>query len=80
MLPETSVARYSSVVTLRLLAHGQVYPLAQAAPDFVILKTAVRIPPGSATIVVDVDGDERRWDVTLLGSDGTSEIVRTRSA
>lgn len=80
MLPETSVERYSSVVTMRLLSHGQVYPLAQAGPDFVMLKTAACIPPGPATICVDVDGDERRWDVILLESDGASETIRTRAA
>jgi hypothetical protein len=64
----------------RLLAHGQVYPLSQAGPDFVILKTPAQIPPGRATVIVDVDGDERRWEVLLNESTAAMEVIRTDPA
>jgi hypothetical protein len=73
----TSAGRYSAVVKLTLLAGGQVYPLAQVGPEFVILKTAAIIPPGPATVVTVVDGDERRSDVMVLESSEPSDIIRT---
>ena len=63
---------------MRLVARGQEYPLAQAAPDFVILKTPAAVPAGPATIVMVVDGQERRWDVILPESSGPAERIRTQ--
>jgi hypothetical protein len=77
MAQNTSIGRYSAVVKLTLLAGGQVYPLAQVGPEKVILKTAARIPPGPATVVVVVDGNEHRTDVMLLESSESSDIIRT---
>ena len=68
MLHDTSVSRYSAVVTLQLLVNGHVYPLAQTAPDFVILKEPATIPAGPGTVVTIVDGNERRSDVIILES------------
>ena len=81
MLQKAALSRYSSVITLRLLAGDQIYPLAQIGPERVILKTAAIIPPGPATVVMVVDDeDERRWDVVLLESAELSDIVHTRPA
>ena len=70
--------RYSSVVALRLMARRQEYPLAQAASDFVILKTPAAVPAGPATIVMVVDGRERRWEVVIPESAGAAERIRTQ--
>ena len=72
--------RYSSTVALQLIAHGESYLLAQVAPDFVVLKSPSQLPPGPATIVMVVDGEERRWDVVLTGTEGPAEIVSARAA
>ena len=81
MLQKIALPRYSSVITLRLLVGEKVYPLAQIGPEMVILKTAAAIPPGPGTVVMVVDDeDERRWDVIVLESSESSDIVRTRPA
>jgi hypothetical protein len=79
MLQKSAVGRYSAVVDLRLiLADGQICPLSQIGPDFVILESPRTLPPGPATIVTVLDGNERRTEVTLLESAAPCDIVRTR--
>ncbi len=79
MLQKAAVSRYSSVVDLRLvLADGQIYPLSQIGPDFVILESPRTLPPGPATIVMVLDGNERRTDIVVLEPSEPSDIIRTR--
>ena len=70
---------YSAVVSLRLEAEGQSWPLAKMGKDHVVPAVRIELPPCDAVVVLTVDGDERRWNVRLV--DGASPIdldVRTR--
>jgi hypothetical protein len=58
-------AGYSAAVKMHLLLNGYSLPVAQMGPDFVILREAVEHGPGDAQVVLNVDGDERRWHVRL---------------
>jgi len=80
MTEQLSTERYSAVVDLRLFAQGKSYPLAQIGPDFVIFKTPVKLEPCDATIIMHVDGEERRWSVALPdGATRDSDLVKTQS-
>ena len=80
MLQKTAVSRYSSIVSLTLLVGDKSYALAQIGPEIVILKQAAIMPPGPATIVMTLDGKERRTEVILQESSEPSDIVHTRPA
>jgi hypothetical protein len=71
---------YSAEIRLELRVAGRTLRLAQIAPEFVILKEVVDLPPSEAEIVMYVDGNERRWAVFLLdGLSATSDFALTRS-
>lgn len=54
----------SSRVEIHLLVNGSSLPIAQiGGPDFLLLDKPVDHPPVEATIVLSVDGSERRWSV-----------------
>ena len=77
MPEQLSTERYSAVVELQLLAQGKSYPLAQIGPDFVIFKTRVDLQRCDATIIMHVDGKERRWPVSLVdGATRDSDVVK----
>jgi hypothetical protein len=48
-----------------LIAGEKSYTLAEIGPDFVTLKEPQDLAPGPATVVMRVDGRERRWSVNL---------------
>ena len=48
-----------------LIVNGLSLAIAQMGPDFVILKAPVNHPPGAASLVLQVDQSERRWNVHL---------------
>jgi hypothetical protein len=50
---------------MRLLVNGTSLPVGQLGPDFLLLKTPFDHPPADATILLCVDGNERRWNVHL---------------
>ena len=77
MPEQLSTDRYSAVVELQLVAQGKSYPLAQIGPDFVIFKTPLNLAPCDATIIMHVDGEERRWPVALVdGATRDSDVVK----
>ena len=79
MPEQLSTDRYSAEVELQLVAQGKSYPLAQIGPDFVIFKTPVELAPCDATIIMHVDGEERRWAVALPdGATRDSDLVKTQ--
>ncbi|HEX5272926.1 MAG TPA: hypothetical protein VFW33_20655 [Gemmataceae bacterium] len=62
---------------MELRVNGDILPIAQLAPDFLILKNPVDHPPADAEIRMSIDGHERRWLVRL--HDGISAAEpRTR--
>ena len=62
---------------MRLLVSGLSIPVAQMGPDFVLLDAAVNHPPADASMVLQVDQIERRWNVHLPQgiSAGTSRVA-----
>ena len=80
MRQNTSVGRYSSVVSLQLLVDGRAYGLTHTGPDFVILETPAALRAGPATVVVVVDGNEHRTEVILPEPAEPSDMVRTLRA
>lgn len=50
---------------MRLLVNGLSLPVAQMGPDFVLVDAPVNHPPTAASVVLQVDQNERRWNVRL---------------
>jgi len=50
---------------MHLSVKGQVLPIAQLGPDFLILRTPLEIPPIDAEISLSIDGNVRCWAVHL---------------
>jgi hypothetical protein len=65
MSTDLSLDRHSSVADFELLAHNRSYDVAQVAPEFLILETPTEIPPGPATLVIRLEGEEIRRQLTL---------------
>jgi hypothetical protein len=52
---------------MRLLVNGLSLPVTQMGPDFVLVDAPVDHPPAIASVVLQVDQSERRWNVRLPG-------------
>ena len=52
-------------MNLSLLVNGLTLPVSQLGPDFVLLNAPVNHIPAAATVVMQVDENERRWNVHL---------------
>ena len=50
---------------MRLVVNGSSIAVAQMGPDFLIVDVPINHPPGNASLVLQVDQSERRWDVNL---------------
>ena len=50
---------------MRLLVNGSSIAVAQMGPDFLLVDAPINHPPGNASLVLQVDQSERRWDVRL---------------
>ena len=50
---------------MRLLVNGSSIAVAQMGPDFLLVDAPINHPPGNASLVLQVDQSERRWDVHL---------------
>lgn len=59
---------------MRLLVNELTVPVVQLGPDFLLLDAPVDLPAGDASVVMQVDEQERRWDVRL--PDGSSASSR----
>ena len=61
---------------MRLLVNGSSIAVAQMGPDFLLVDAPINHPPGNASLVLQVDQSERRWDVNLPeGMSATSKRV-----
>ena len=58
---------------MALIVNGSTLPIAQLGPDFLLLRQRLSHPPTEATIVMQIDGNERQWTVKL--PDGLAEGV-----
>ena len=50
---------------MRLLVNGRSIPVEQLGPDFLLVNAPFDHPPGDASVVLQVDQSERRWNVSL---------------
>jgi hypothetical protein len=62
---ESSQGGHSAQVKMKLLVNGSSIPVAQMGPDFLLVVEAIDHPPANASIIMQVDESERRWDVHL---------------
>jgi hypothetical protein len=56
---------HSAQVRMELFLDGQVLPIAQFGPDFLILEKPADHSPTNGEILMSIDGHERRWTVYL---------------
>lgn len=50
---------------MRLLVNGYSIPVRQMGRDFLLIDSTVNHPPADASLVLQVDQNERRWNVRL---------------
>jgi len=50
---------------MRLLLNGMSFRIAQMGPDFLFVDSPADLPPGRATIELQVDDSQRAWEVDL---------------
>jgi len=65
MIALSSQGGHSAQVKMRLLVNGSSIPVIQMGPDFLIVDAPFDHPPGDASVVLQVDQSERRWNVHL---------------
>jgi hypothetical protein len=56
---------HSAQVKMRLLVSGGSIRVVQMGPDFLLVDKPFDHPPAGASVVLQVDGSERRWNVVL---------------
>lgn len=56
---------HSAQVKMRLLVNGTSISVIQMGPDFVLVDAPFDHPSGDASVVLQVDQSERRWNVRL---------------
>lgn len=64
-LPLLTQGGHSAQVNIRLLVNGLSLPVAQLGPDFLLMDTPINHAPTTATVVMQVDQSERRWNIHL---------------
>ena len=65
MIASSGQGGHSAQVKIRLLVNGSSIAVAQMGPDFLLVDAPGNHPPGNASLVLQVDQSERRWDVSL---------------
>ena len=76
MSSRLSVDRYSTLSFADLQANGETYSLAQIAPDFIVFRTPVELPPCEGTIVIRTDGERTERRVRLInGASRDSDLA-----
>jgi len=72
----SSQGGHSAQVKMRLLVNQLSVPVVQLGPDFLLVDSPVDLPAGNASVVMQVDQGERRWEVRLPnGSSAASRRV-----
>jgi len=61
----SSQGGHSAQVKMRLLVDGGSILVEQLGPDFLLVNAPFDHPPGDASMVLQVDQSERRWNVHL---------------
>jgi hypothetical protein len=71
MIANQNYGAHSAQVEMRLIVNGSSVSITHMGPDFLFIEGGHDHPPGQATIVLQVDSTERRWQVHL--PDGISK-------
>jgi hypothetical protein len=61
----SSQGGHSAKVKMLLLVKGGCIPVVQMGPDFLLVDKPFDHPPTDASVVLQVDESERRWNVSL---------------
>jgi hypothetical protein len=65
MIALSSQGGHSAQVKMRLMVNGCSIPIAQMGPDFLLVDAPINHPPSDASVILQVDQSERRWNVHL---------------
>lgn len=65
MIGEQNYGAHSAQVRMRLIVNGGTINITHMGSDYLLIESASDHPPGDATIVLQVDRSERRWNVRL---------------
>jgi hypothetical protein len=65
MIAEQTQGAHSSQVEMQLIVSGETISITHMGPDYLLVNCANDYPPGEATIVLQVDQSESRWQVIL---------------
>ena len=65
MIADQNYGARSAQVEMQLIINGSSISITQMGPDFLFIEGGLDHPPGQATIVLQVDDAERRWQVNL---------------
>ena len=71
MIANKNYGAHSAQVEMHLVINGSSVSITHMGPDFLFIEGGHDHPPGPATIVLQVDDAERRWQVNL--PDGISK-------
>jgi hypothetical protein len=74
MIADQNYGARSAQVEMHLIINGSSVSITHMGPDFLFIEGGDDHPPGQATIVLQVDQTERRWQVHL--PDGTSKASK----
>jgi hypothetical protein len=81
MVPISSQGGHSSQVKMRLLVNGGSISVVQLGADFLLVDAPFDHPPSDASIVLQVEQSERRWNVRLsTGISASSKRVTMAAA
>lgn len=56
---------HSAHVEIGLRVNGILLPVAQMGPDFLLMDNPIELPPGEASLFLQVDESKREWNVYL---------------
>jgi hypothetical protein len=65
MITEHNWGAHSAIVEMQLIVNGASLSITHMGPDFLIIESPREYPPSEATIVLQIDQSERRWNVRL---------------
>jgi hypothetical protein len=65
MIANQNYGARSAQVEMHLIINGSSVSITHMGPDFLFIEGGHDHPPGEATIVLQVDDAERRWQVNL---------------
>jgi hypothetical protein len=74
MIADQNYGAHSAQVEMCLIINGSSISVTQMGPDFLFVEGGHDHPPGQATVVLQVDDTERRWQVNL--PDGISKDAK----